>query len=473
MKERFVQLANNEKVRSSMTRSVLTRRVRGCALKFAAVAPLFAGLGCGTLNSLRMAEGPPAAQFAESEAVQDAGPLATNGVAETPYTLSLKDGPAAVASPELPSKNPVVPVAYQEYVASANIGSPHVDGSTEPFDAAYAGEVCVESIDGAACGCATEGCGGGCAVPVNSPQRRNAQEYIFDGGDQQPTVVIQKDWTAAGVDPTDTVIYYETLGGQVCVQPSNRVPIYAPRFGAVRQVTGAVLASRAIGTERMLAPVKPGRFDDTNLIGTVMQPLAPHGEEQVNLIDAFQENAGGTPLAGVLPPQRMSEARVPFEQVDVLGTGRITDEEIAVLGQFLMNARTWFLPESLDIMIEGEPAQLIVDSKKVQDVHVYEMPDKCAMRICKTASHTIAHSGDIVSFTIRFDNAGVKPLGNAVIMDSLSPRLEDIEGSQQSSVDVRFTSVPKEVGSEVLRWEIVEPIEKNDGGVISFDCLVR
>lgn len=318
-------------------------------------------------------------------------------------------------------------------------------------------------------------CGGGTAYSGgNLPSApRNAQEYIFDGGDQQPAVVVKKDWSTAGVDSTDTVIYYETLGGQVCVQPANRVAIYAPRFGAVRQVTGAVLSARAVGTERILVPVKPGRFEETDLAGTVMQPLKTHGEEQVSLIDAFQENNQGVPIAQVLPPQRMSDAIVPFENLDFFQTGQIKDEEVAVLGRILAGARTWYTPESLDIIIDGQEAAITRDTARAEEIYVYEIPDKCSMRICKAASHTIANSGDIVSFTIRFDNVGVKPLGNAVILDSLSPRLSYIEGSQQCSVDARFSSEPNEVGSVVLRWEIESAIQSDEGGVISFDCRVR
>lgn len=319
------------------------------------------------------------------------------------------------------------------------------------------------------------GCTGSCVnCQLPASLRMNAQEYIFDGGDQQPTVVIREDWSSVGVDPTDTVAYYETEDGLVCVKPTNRVPIYAPRFGAVRQVRGAMLAERAVGTQRILAPIKPGRFDETDLAGTVMQPLGPAGEEQVNLIDAFQENSLGTPIEQIIPPLRMSEARVPFENIDVLGTGRITDEEIAVLGQFMQNALTWYKPELLEIIIDGQEAALLTKVKSPQDVLVYEPPgDKCALRICKTASHTLADSGDTVRFTIRFDNAGVTLIRNAVIMDSLSPRLEYIEGSQQSSVEVRFSAEDNEVGSQVLKWEIASPIDPNEGGVISFDCLVR
>ncbi len=308
---------------------------------------------------------------------------------------------------------------------------------------------------------------------VAEPQRKNSNEYIFDGGDQEPSVVVKKDWTAAGVDPTDTVIYYETLGGQVCVKPSNRVPIYAPRFGAVRQVTGVTLAARAVGTERMLAPVSPANIREADLAGNVTVPIAPHGEQQVGMLDAFQENRLGVPIAQVVPPARMSETIVMFEDITFFATGEMIYDEVPVLGRVLANAREWYNPESVEVVIDGQQAALVVDAKRAQDVHVYEMPDKCAMRICKAASHTIANSGDIVRFTIRFDNVGPKPLGNAVVMDSLSARLEYIEGSQQCSVDAKFSTDANDVGSQVLRWEIDEAISPSAGGVISFDCRVR
>ncbi len=381
--------------------------------------------------------------------------------------------PAAEAKPELARQantpdaaaEAVVQVSYHEPVDSPSPAAVVVAG--EATQASW-GEPCPASTVGHSCG--TPGCGCQTGAP---PARPNAQEYIFDGGDQQPTVIINKDWSAAGVNPTDTVIYYETLGGQVCVQPSNRVPIYAPRFGAVRQVTGVVLAARAVGTERMLAPQAASGFQENNGANNVMQPLAAHGEQQVGLIDAFQENNAGVPIAQVIPPGRMSEALIPFENIDFFETGVMLDHEIPVLGRVLANARSWHTPESLEVVVDGQAAALVIDAARAQDVHVYELPDRCAMRICKAASSTIADSGDLVRFTIRFDNVGPKPLGNAVIVDSLSPRLEYIEGSQQCSVDVQFSSRANDAGSQELRWVLESPVEPSKGGVISFDCRVR
>lgn len=411
------------------------RKHWGRLLAASLVAPLATLVGCGTLGGL-----PGGASMGQS----------------TPATLS-------ASIPDLPSPQASI----------SNSPHSHRPADDRAANIAFAGHARQASGDSSYMGEDCNACATISSGEDSTGRYRNAQEYIFDGGDQQPTVIIKEDWTTAGVDPTDTVIYYETLAGSVCVQPSNRVPIYAPRFGAVRQVSGLQLATRATGTERILAPVSVERFDEKNLAGTVVQPVAPQGEQQVGLIDAFQENYVTPPMEQVLPLYRMSAARVPFELIDPTRTGLITIQELVDVQEFIQNAQTWVNPESLEVEIANQTAILLKDTKAAQDLFVYDLPDGCSMRIFKAASHTIANSGDIVSFTIRFDNAGVKPLGNAVIIDSLSPRLSYIQGSQQCSVGVRFSAEPNEVGSMSLRWEIEEPIESTQGGVISFDCRVR
>lgn len=429
--------------------------------------PLLATLGCGSLGRLPTHSSPlPTTALAEREA----GTSQNSPTTASPTTTS-PTTPHSSISPRQPD---VIPVSYEEpqrpQVENAKVRS---ISDTQPVDALPASHVASASCQ--ICNDPAYSTTGGCSCGSSQVMHdvRNAQEYIFDGGDQQPAVVIKKDWSAVGIEPTDTVVYYQTQAGTVCVRPSNRVAIYAPRFGAVRQVSGLQLSARSVGTERILAPVATARFDEANLASSLVQPVAPHGEEQVRLIDAFQEHTQGTPMEQVVPPLRMSDARVPFEWIDMFGTGQITDEELVVIGHVLENARTWFVPEALQIEISGQSAALARKTMQAQDIYVYELPDNCAMRVCKAASHTIANSGDIVNFTIRFDNAGVKPLQKAVIMDSLSPRLSYIEGSQQCSIDARFTAEPNEVGSMILKWEVEAAIDPQDGGVISFDCRVR
>ena len=62
-------------------------------------------------------------------------------------------------------------------------------------------------------------------------------EYVRDGGHVGAPLTLDRQGQVRGLQMEDTVAQYETLDGQSHVQPSNPVYLYAPRFGAVRQVT--------------------------------------------------------------------------------------------------------------------------------------------------------------------------------------------------------------------------------------------
>ena len=449
----------------------------------AACSALCLTTGCSSVGGTNLLKS-PIANSPETAAMK------SGGAANAPVSLSLRDDAPAIRQPNAAYKSEVTPVSYHEPIASARSvpgSSVPVSSLTTATQASYQMAAPV-AVDSCAAGCNNSvcstnssgcGCGGQCEAGCANVQGQNLidqQEYVFDGGDLDPALVVRKDRSIAGLNPTDTVAYYETYDGKLCITPTNRVPIYAPRFGAVRQVTGVVLSEHALATERILAPVAPSCFEDKNLVSSMVKPVAPQGEDKVSLIDAFRDRNGGVPLAQVIPPHRMSDAIVPFEAVDFFRTGVLKHEDLAVLGQFFQNAKVWETPESLEVLVDGQEAAIARDAKQAQDVHVYELPPgKCSLRICKAASHMIADSGDQITFTIRFDNIGAQPIEKVVIVDSLSPRLEYIEESQQSSVapTPEFSATPNDVGSTVLRWELKSPIKPGEGGALHFRCLVR
>ena len=61
-------------------------------------------------------------------------------------------------------------------------------------------------------------------------------EYLHDGGDRDIQVTVSDDFQVHGLEMEDTIVHFDTIDGRRLVEPSNRVSIYAPRFGAVRQV---------------------------------------------------------------------------------------------------------------------------------------------------------------------------------------------------------------------------------------------
>ncbi|HOM17500.1 MAG TPA: DUF11 domain-containing protein, partial [Thermoguttaceae bacterium] len=63
--------------------------------------------------------------------------------------------------------------------------------------------------------------------------------------------------------------------------------------------------------------------------------------------------------------------------------------------------------------------------------------------------------------------------GNVTILDNLSGRLEYVADSAQCSLKAQFTAQPNEAGSQLLRWELAQPLKPGEGGVIRFRCRVR
>jgi len=360
------------------------------------------------------------------------------------------------------SQTSVVPASHSTAVIGPQGVSPIGDDSCQTFEG--------DAIQ--YCGNGTCVTGSECGVAM-APLAADPNEFIYDGGDNYSQVAIKKDWTAVGVEPTDTLAYYETAGGKVCVKPTNRVPIYAPRFGSVRQVRGTNLSQLTLGPQGVLAPVAPGKMEDAELAAGVVLPVAIKGQSKVDALDAFQLNSAGVRIDQILALKSMEAGRIPYVLVDLFRTGELVDEQLPGVERMLASALTWYSPESVAVEIDSQETVVMRDAKLPSEILVYETEDKCSLRICKAASHTIAHSGDKISFTIRFDNVGPHPIKNTVIIDSLSPRLEYIEGSSQSSVDTTFESAPNEVGSNILKWGISGELDAGEGGVISFDCLVR
>ena len=79
----------------------------------------------------------------------------------------------------------------------------------------------------------------------------------------------------------------------------------------------------------------------------------------------------------------------------------------------------------------------------------------------------------MITFTIRFDNLGDRELRNIRIIDNLTPRLEYIDDSVTSDREGSINVDDNGEGSQVLRFELDEPLTGHTGGVISFQAKLR
>jgi uncharacterized repeat protein (TIGR01451 family) len=125
------------------------------------------------------------------------------------------------------------------------------------------------------------------------------------------------------------------------------------------------------------------------------------------------------------------------------------------------------------VIIDRRRAQALVSLQSPGTIyHLFEANNP-KLRLCKLASKGAAIPGEEVEFTLRFDNIGDRVIGNVTIVDNLTTRLEYVPDSQKSSLEANFLTTPNEGDSLVLRWEIVEPLQPGQGGVLQFRARVR
>jgi uncharacterized repeat protein (TIGR01451 family) len=264
------------------------------------------------------------------------------------------------------------------------------------------------------------------------------------------------------------------MDGRVVVEPSNRVPIYAPRFAAVRKVYAPAIHDhhdRLATTERSrYVQARGQRLSST----TATQPLEALRYDGATRAHGFRENVRGMDATGWQPVSGLIGGFRPYENFQIIRTGKFDAGEKARLAERLLAAVAWTGNQAVQVTINEQRATVAVNHADLQSVYQYEVPPgKPRLRLVKVASRQFAQPGDEIEFTLRFDNVGNQPVGNLTIVDSLSVRLEYVPDSAQCSVPARFLSQDSQSESLVLRWEITRSLGVAEGGVIRFKCKVR
>ena len=325
----------------------------------------------------------------------------------------------------------------------------------------------------------TPGCVGGCAPMPCGPVEVLApcwpeDEYIFDGGDRFAEVTVARNWTVNGLDQEDTVIHYDTVAGRREVRPSNRVCIYAPRFAAVRKVDGITQLMRQQPTAGVDLPLRLASQDDRRGPNAVTQPLQPGRNLKIRGTDILQEDTYGRAIENAQKPLATLENLLAFEDFEIIRRGVFDNTEKARLAERLEAAEVWSLNKQVQVVVDNQHASEAKRGVLPEEGVLYEMPPgKPRVRIIKLASKKEARPGEIVDFTLRFDNIGDQVVGNVTIIDNLTTRLEYVDGSQSCTRKADFVTAANEGETLILRWEITDPLKVGEGGVIRFKCRVR
>ncbi|MGI6401564.1 MAG: hypothetical protein ACOX0A_05560 [Thermoguttaceae bacterium] len=308
----------------------------------------------------------------------------------------------------------------------------------------------------------------------STQSRSHYDEYVLSGGDAAAPVISREDWSVDNLDTEDSVAHFDTIDGRILTEPSNRLFLYSPRFGAVRQVVGPIEGDYREAIE--IANVHEGAIEGDRIQGVDVRSneMKALGANSVLQPQGAETTVGVTMSTGLLGAMEADAqirlgAMLTSESVDNLSSA---DASLMLDGAIA--AQGWSGEQSVAVSTELVNAfsNAYIDGAAT----VYQIKDDTKtskLRVIKIANKEAAKPGEFVEFTLRFENIGDQPIGNVTILDNLSARLRYVDGTAQSSVEADFLADLNEKGSLILRWEITEPLYPKEFGVVRFICKVQ
>jgi uncharacterized repeat protein (TIGR01451 family) len=276
-----------------------------------------------------------------------------------------------------------------------------------------------------------------------------------------------------GLNVEDTVAHYDTLDGRTLVEQSNCAYIYAPRFSSVRTVTNVVSSEFVDFPTNITEKERLTMYGERARVGTKLDQQQPVGRIGNVKLGTYRGDQGINIAATALMPHNYQQSLYVFENLSVIRSGAMLGTEKARLAERSEAAIVWSKADGVKIFLDKQKAATVSGAQNAQSVYIVKGPTDARLRICKIASTPAAQPGDIIDFTIRYDNVGDQTVGNVVILDSLTTRLAYVPDSAQSSRKAYFNATENPAESLELRWEIDEPLKPGEGGLVRFKCKVR
>ncbi|QDT30825.1 DUF11 domain-containing protein [Thalassoglobus polymorphus] len=298
-------------------------------------------------------------------------------------------------------------------------------------------------------------------------------EYLHDGGDRG-TKVYYSDGTRYGLDIEDTVVEWTDETGVARVKPSTRASIYAPRFGAVRSASlphTDVKIAKAAGhqDQRKLGGIDTQLIIDENV----------HNDEAIAMRMRSRSSGVESKSTDNIVHQNQTAGKHVkllnvYEDFRFFREGQFDKANNAVIGQAIEAAFDWNGDLGVIIYANDISGQVVQGRFTAQDYTGVEDRSKPGdLTITKVVDKSAAKPGDELTFTIRFDNIGDRPLRNVRVVDNLSPRLEYIDDSVDASLDGKLDTESNGRGSQVLSFTFDNELKGHTGGWVSFKCRVR
>ncbi|MEL6109662.1 MAG: DUF11 domain-containing protein, partial [Planctomycetota bacterium] len=275
------------------------------------------------------------------------------------------------------------------------------------------------------------------------------------------------------LEPADAIVHYTTEAGNIHLQASNRVCVYSPRFGAVRQVSSAAGGERTVALQGIAKPVGPNGLGLNQPSLAVGESIELGHADVARRVDAMRDRNRGVPVDGIVGPVIAEDALAILATLDFTSLGQMGEAQIAVLREGAIAARTWMVRDAVEVMFKGLKLPVLTRDQSVEAFVEYDFPDEGRLKIIKVADKSTAELGDEIHFAIHIQNVGDSPVSDIEIADSLVTRLEYVEDSQKCDRDAEFSIRGNEAGSVRMSWKLTERLAVGESAKIEFTCKVR
>ena len=418
---------------------------------------------------------------------RDADPFleAVPSVAAVAVRPMKTDEPAGFVKLSAPPPPEIVQTAAFEDTAIENTGEPAVDeappaAESRPNPAPAVGRPARGPV-----GTAIERCPPEDRLPATADDASAAasqaelarmfpDEYLFDGGDRglplhTSTVGLR------GFETEDTLVQYRDDEGQRHLKPSNQVAVYSPRFSAVSTVSAP---AEGVSVGRLASNNRTIQGDGLRARQTTSNHEQREGTERYVMrsrVSGLEMGAGQHFLTSPAVPAVNAQTLRTADVETFLHSGHVTRTEEARLAEGMQSAIAWTRTQNPVIAVKLESAGQTISKSNTFEYVGLELEDRKIgdLRIVKLADKKVAAPGEIVTFTIRYDNLGDREVSDVTIVDNLTPRLQYVADSGTSDRDGQLDTSDNAEGSVVLQWTFDQPLPGRSGGVVTFQARVK
>jgi len=330
--------------------------------------------------------------------------------------------------------------------------------------------------------CPSGGCEPACVPPpclvCEPPPPPVVGPYLVcDGGDHlRPAIAIGPD-KLGHLTAGDTVARYraaDEMPDSDCVRlvTSNCACVFAPRFGAVREVTRPLEDAQPQGPRGYAADVAV-ELEERR------EPVC--GKVQTVSLEAARKGLPGIAVQDRLGPLAVDQGDIPHEDDGFEGPlERVLDQQpelerlrqrpLVKVGFDVPIA--WTCIKAANVLLGEQSAEVVAVDRGIATLR-FEEPGRAELTLCKRAGTDTARSGEELDFTIVMLNSGDRPLSGIVLADALPTRLDYVPQSAAASLEADFTTETGDDGSTVLTWRLKETLRPGESGFVRFRTVVK